>query len=84
MDAQIIHVDFKPFFQDHVCEDMVHKCLKSWWSIAETEKHDCGFVETKGSDECSFPLILFVNANVVISPPYIEFGREGGILHVIN
>ena len=63
---------------------MVHECLERWRSIAETKKHDCGFIEVEGSNECSLPLIFFMNANVVISPSDIEFGEEGGILHVIN
>ena len=63
---------------------MVHECLKCRRSIAETEKHDCGFIEAEGSNEHCFPLIFFLNANVVISPSYIKFGEEGGILHVID
>ena len=63
---------------------MVHECLECRRSIAETEKHDCGFIEAEGSNERSLPLIFFVNVNVVISPLYIKFGEEGGILHVID
>ena len=84
MDAQIIHVDLKPFLQDHISEDMIHECLECWRSIAETEKLDCGFIEAEGSDECGLPLIFFSNANVVISPSDIEFGEESGVFHVIN
>ena len=63
---------------------MVHEGLEHWRSIAETEKHDYGFIETEGSNECGFPLIFFVNANIVISPSDIEFGEESGVFHVID
>ena len=84
MDAQVVHVDLEPLFRDHVCKDMIHKCLEGQWSIAETKEHDCGFIEAKWSNERSLPLILFANVNVVITPSYIKFGEEGGILHVID
>ena len=63
---------------------MVHEGLECQRSIAETEKHDCGFIETKGSNEYGLPLIFFINVNVVISPSDIELGEEGGVFHVIN
>ena len=63
---------------------MVHEGLESQWGIAETEKHDCGFIEAKRSNECSLPLIFFMNMNIVITPSDIEFGEEGGVFHVID
>ena len=63
---------------------MVHECLECWRSIAEAEKHDCGFIETEGSNECGLPLIFFTNVNIVISPSDVEFGKEGGVFHVID
>ena len=54
---------------------MVHEGLERWRSIAETEKHDCGFIETEGSNEYGLPLI-FMNANIVIFPLDIEFGEK--------
>ena len=84
MNTKIIHVDLKPFLSDHVGEDMVHEGLECQRSIAETKKHDCGFIEAKGSNECSFPLIFVVNVNVVISPSDIKLGEESRVLHVID
>ena len=84
MDAQIIHVDLEPLFSYHIGEDGVHKCLKSWWGITETKKHDSGFKEAEGSDECGLPLILLPNADVIVSPLDIELGEKGGVFHVAN
>ena len=84
MDAKVIHVNLEPSFGDHVCEDMIHECLKGWWSIAKTKEHDSGFVETKRSDEHCLPLILLFDMNIVVAPMDVELGKQGGLLHVIN
>ena len=63
---------------------MVRESLERGRSVAETEKHDCGFIETERSDECGLPLIFFVNANIVISPSDIKFGEESGVFHVVD
>ena len=63
---------------------MIHERLKCGGSIAESKEHDSGFEESHGSNESSFPLILFLNVDVVISPMNVEFGEQGGLLHVID
>ena len=84
VDAKVVHVDFQPFLPQHVSEDVIHECLKHGGSIAESEEHDSGFKESHGGNESSFPLILLLDANVVISPMNVKFGEQGGLLHVIN
>ena len=63
---------------------MVHECLESRWGIAEAEKHDSGFKESHWSDKGCFPLIFFPEADVVVSPSYVELGEYGGIFHVVD
>ena len=63
---------------------MVHEGLEHRRSIAEAKKHDCGFIEAEGSDECSLPLILLLDANVVVSPSDVKLHEKSGILHVID
>ena len=52
--------------------------------MQKPKKHDYGFEETKGSDEDSFPFILLLDADVVVSPLDVELVEESGVLHVIN
>ena len=75
VDSHVIHVDFKPFFCEHICEDVVHECLKSGGGITESKEHDNGFKESHGSDECGLPLVFFSDMNVVVSPTDVEFGE---------
>ena len=63
---------------------MVHECLEHGGCIAESEEHDSGFKEFHRSDESSFPLVLFSNADVVVSPSNVKFGEQGGFFHVID
>ena len=84
VDAEIIYIDFKPTFCDHISEDVVHKCLEHGWGIAKPEEHYCRFKESKGSDKRSLPLICFLNLDVVVPPTDIRLGEQGGILHVVD
>ena len=63
---------------------MVHEGLEGGRSIAESKEHDSGFKKSHGGDEGGFPLIFFSDANVVVSPTNVEFGKQGGFLHIIN
>ena len=84
VDSHVIHVDLKPLLWKHICEDMVHESLEGGGSIAESKEHNGGFKESHGGDESSFPLIFLLDANVVISPTNVEFGEQGGFLHVVD
>ena len=84
VDTNVVHIYFQPFFCYHVSEDVVHKGLECRWCIAKPEEHHCWFKESKGSDKGGFPLVFFMNVNVVIAPLNVEFHEEGGILHVVD
>ena len=75
MYPQVIHIDLEPSLSNHVSEDVIHECLKSWRSITEAKEHYGGFKEAERSDECCFPLVFLPNANVVIAPLNIKLGE---------
>ena len=84
VDSHVIHVDLKPFFWKHIREDVVHESLEGGGGITEPKEHDSGFEESHGGDESGFPLIFFLDANVVISPTNVEFGEQSGFFHVVD
>ena len=84
MDSHVIHVDFKPLLWEHICEDVVHEGLKGGGSVTESKEHNSGFKESHGGDESGFPLIFFLDANVVIFPTDVKFGEQGGFFHVVD
>ena len=76
MDAEVIHIDLQPFFPKHVSEDMVHERLKCGRCITESEEHDGGFEESHGGNECSFPLVFFSDADIIVSPANVKLGEQ--------
>ena len=59
--------------------------MKCGGSITESKEHDGGFKQAPyGSDECSFPLVLLSNANVVVPPLNVKPGKQDGFLYIIN
>ena len=84
MNAKILHIDFKPSFSDHIQEDIVYKGLERRRCIAKTEEHHCGFIKTEGSDEGCFPLIRFLDPNVVVSPSNVKLSEINGVFHIID
>ena len=84
MYPQIVHIDLEPLFSDHVSKDMIHERLKGRRGITETKEHYGGFEETERGDECCFPLVFLLDANVVIAPSNIKFGEQCRVFHVID
>ena len=84
VDANVVHINFQPFFHYHIGKDVVHKGLECRWCIAKPEEHHCQFKKSQGGNKGGFPLVFFTNVDVVIAPPNVEFREEGDILHVVN
>ena len=75
MDPQVVHVDLEPMFSDHVGEDMIHERLKGWWGITEAKEHNSRFKKAERSDECRFPLVFFLNVDVIIAPSNVKLSE---------
>ena len=84
VDTDVVHINFQPLFSYHVSKDVVHKGLECRWCIAKPKEHYCWFEKSQGGDEGGFPLVFFMNADVVIAPSDVKLCEEGGILHVID
>jgi hypothetical protein len=84
VNAKVINVDFEPAFCDHVGENAVHECLEGGRAITKSKEHYGGFKKAKRCDECTLPLVVVLDSNIVVSPSYIKFGEQGGVFHVID
>ena len=71
----VVHVDNEPSFCDHVSKGQVYEGLEGWWQVALDKRHDQGFIETIGCDECGLPLISLLDVDVVIPPSNIHLGE---------
>ena len=64
-----------PFFGVFVHEglqNMTHVSGKGGWCIGESKSYDSGDEQSSWGFERHFPLVLFLNADVVVSPSNIK------------
>ena len=76
VDEEIIHIDDKPFFGDHVAEGVIHKSLKSGGGVGKPKEHDGGFKESFVGDEGRFPLVTILDSYVVVPPPDVKLSED--------
>ena len=84
VDADVVHINFQPFFHYHIGKDVVHKGLECRQCVAKPEEHHCWFKKSQGGNKGGFSLVFFTNVDVVIAPSDVKFHEEGGILHVVD
>ena len=78
-DKEVIHVDDKPSFHNHISKWVVHEMLEGGRGVGETKEHDSRFKEAFVGNKDSFPLVSILDIDIVVSPLYIEFGEDFGI-----
>ena len=84
VDKEVIHVNDEPSLCNHIPEGIRHESLKSGGRIGHAEEHDGRFIESSVGDEGGFPLVAFLNSDIVISPSYIKLGEDLGIFKFVN
>ena len=82
--GKVVHVDDKPSIPDVVGEIEIHKCLECRRGTTESKKHYRWFEQPQRGNESGLPLIALLNSDVVISPSYVEFGKEGKLAKVVD
>ena len=68
-DHDVVNINDNNIF--HVGEDFIHHSLEHCRGVAESEKHDCGFIGSSMADERGFPFITFLDPYVVVTPPEV-------------
>ena len=79
VDKEIIHIDDKPSFGNHVAEGVVHESLKGGGGVGESKEHHGRFEKSFVGDKGGFPLVTIFDSYVVVPPPNIEFGEDFGV-----
>ena len=75
VDKYVIHVDGYLSFPKFCCEYPIHYGLEDGWGVGEAKKHNLGLKKPLVGHKCHFPLIPFLDLDVVVSPPYIKLGE---------
>ena len=76
VNEQVVHVNDKPSFRNHIAKQIVHKMLKSGWGVSKAKEHYCGFKEPFVGDEGSFPLISIFDLDIIVSPSDIKLSKD--------
>jgi len=76
VDSSIVHVDGKVSCFDIFVKHHIDHGLEGCWGVGQTEEHYLGLEESLGCEECCLPFVLFLDADVVVSPLYIEFCKQ--------
>ena len=58
--------------------------MESGGGIGHAKEHDSGFVESSVGNEGGFPLVSFLDSDVVIPQVYIKLGEDLGIFEFVN
>ncbi len=77
-DEYIIHVyeEFGGVFVGEALEHTIHCTGEGCGRVGEAEEHYTGLEQAKRCFKGGSPLILFPDANVIVSPAYVEFGED--------
>ena len=79
VDKEVIHIDDKPSFSNHVAEGVVHKMLESGGGVGKSKEHHGGFEESLMGDEGRFPLVTVLDPYIVVPPSYVKLSEDLGI-----
>ena len=84
VDKEVIHVYDEPSLCNHIPEGIGHKLLKGGGRIGHAEEHDSGFIKSSVGDEGGFPLVTFLDSDIVISPSHIKLGEDLGVFKFVD
>ena len=83
VDEEIIHIDDKPSFSNHVVEGVIHEALEGSGGVGEPEEHYGRFKESFMGNEGCFRLVTILDSYVVVPPSDIKLGEDLGILQLV-
>jgi len=83
-DKEVIHINNKPSFSDHVSEGVIHESLECGGGVGEAEEHNGRLKEAFVGNESGFPLMSILDADVVVAPSNIKFGEDFSIFEFVD
>ncbi|KAG5352996.1 hypothetical protein C0989_011280 [Termitomyces sp. Mn162] len=75
MDKDVIEIHAYYTLCNEVPEDVVHHGLKGGQAIGETKEHDKWLEQSPVGPEGHLPLVSFLNAHIVVTPPDVQFNE---------
>ena len=84
VNEEVVHVNDKPSFRNHIAKRVIHEALESGGGIGETKEHYCRFKESFMGNEGSFPLMPVFDLDIIVFPLDVKLGEDFRPLEFIN
>ena len=81
---EVVHINDKPSFSDHVAEGVVHEPLECGRGVGKSEEHYCWFEEAFMCDESGLPLVTVLDADVVVPPADVKLSKQPGVFEFVD
>ena len=81
---EVVHVNDKPSFGNHVTKRVVHEPLEHGGGVGKSEEHYRWFEEALMCDESGLPLVTVFDADVVVPPADVKLSKQFGIFEFVN
>ena len=73
VDKEVVHVDDKPSFHNHIAKGVVHESLEGSGRVGESKEHHRGFKHSLMGDESGLPLVAILDSYICC---YIPIGYQ--------
>ena len=83
-DKEVVHVDDKPPFFNHVLERIIHESLECGRGVGEPKEHHHWFEEAFMRDEGGLPLVTIFDANIVVPPADVKLSEQFGAFEFVD
>ena len=83
-DKEVVHINDKPSFGNHVTERVVHEPLECGRGIGKSKEHYRRFEEAFVCDEGGLPLVAILDADIVVPPADIKLGKQFGVFEFVD
>src|SRR3981189_3261653 len=84
INEDVVHIHDNNATSDEISKKMIHHSLERSWRIGESKEHHQGFEKAFVCDKSGLPFVTFFNSYVVITPTYVQLGKDLGTFQLVN
>ena len=81
---EVVHINDKLTFSNHVLEGVIHESLEHGRGVAETKEYNHGFEESFMGDGGRFPLVTILDMDIVVSPTNVELSKVASVFQLVH
>lgn len=74
-DENVVQIDHHLALTNEISEQIIQHSLKCGWRIGKPKEHNQGLKQSSVGPKCGFPLISFLDPDVVVTPTDVKLGE---------